>query len=1062
MGTIYEAWDDARGVPVALKTWRPAGEGELRKSRRLLREAQALSRVRHPGVVAYVDHGTAPECGAFLVLDWVPGETLADRLTRSGISPAAAVALARRLAEGLSALHENGIVHRDLKPSNVMLPGADVGTAIIVDLGVARLGGESDVTRTGANLGTPRYMAPEQIRSARSVDGRADVFALGCILMEALTGRPAFDGDEPIAVLSRILFEPAPVPTLRRGELPAVLDDVVRAMLAREPSLRPTAPAVIRLLDGAVASVDGRAFAALSPISRGVVHRASTAAGSTEDDEGPEAGAPPSFRVAPGSARRAALAVAKRGKGPLIGRADEVSRLSALLVAGRRLVSVWGGPGVGKSRLVEDVVSSLALRPRSPWDVVVYGDLGDAADADDVVRVLAREAAVSLEPGLAPEMALGRALSRLGRVLLVADPVDRVATSFAAAVRAFRSLAPDLTIVAVSRARLRAPDAAPLEVAPLSTLAEPGSTSAAAQLFVVRVAEHLPEAAALREDAEQRERVQRIVELTGGVPLAVELCAASVPVLGVAGLFQRATREGALPLLEIGEGAMRRAVLSSWELLGQAERRALSRCAVFRGGFDATACDAVLSRDGEEAPLALVQSLREKSLLVSTATASGEVRLSMLPAVRELAAERFEESPDRGDVLARHAAHYAACFYPPRVVGERSLVHLEREAENLLAAAEALISGELSDRTSGLACLVALEPAMLARGALGSFRALLDRAVDDTVDGDSDAANVLRARARQVRARLDATAGATARARADLAACLDAAKRAGDRHWEATVWVDFGVAFHLERALSDAERCYETAVALLEPLDDARTEGRAIGNLGALSHDEGQLPAAAAAYRRAIALLEDAGEEPWRANFMANLGLVEQELGRLAEARALYEHAVALLEPIRNARLLAIALGNFGVLDLELGAPGPALAVFERARTLLSGSGDLRSEALCQSRIAAALALLGRADDAEARVVRAERLARKAPDSIAVEAVALVRGLVHLARARRAVEAGDSIAARAFADEAKSLVERAHAATASGRPLREQSDDVRATLRITRAELLRIEESLRR
>jgi len=1062
MGTIYEAWDDARGVPVALKTWRPAADADQRRSARLFREAQALSQVRSPAVVAYVDHGTSSECSAFLVLEWVPGETLSQRLTAPGVSPADVVRLVRRIAEGLAALHARGIVHRDLKPANVMLPERDVASAVIVDLGVARLGGESDLTRTGAHLGTPRYMAPEQIRSARTVDGRADVFALGCILLEALTGRPAFDGDETVAVVSRILFEPAPVPTARRSDLPRELDDVVRVMLARDPALRPTAKAVIGLLDELVASVDGNAFPALPAPVRGVSDREANGEVSTRvgDDE-PEAFAPPSFRVAEGSARATALRVLGRGRGPLYGRADEVSRLSALLAAGTRIVSVWGGPGVGKSRLVDEVVASLTERAPSRWDVFVHGDLTSAEDADDLVRTLAREASVSLEPSLAPEVALGRALSRLGRVLLVADPIDRVASAFAASVRAWKTIAPDLQIVAVARGRWKAPDAVLLEVPPLSTGAAPGRLSPAAELFVARVGEILPSAVPAAQDAEQRARVERIAELTAGVPLAIELCAARVPVVGVPGLLERADREGTLPLLEIGEGTMRGAVLSSWDLLSPTERRVLARCAVFRGGFDAAACEAVIADVADAAPLDVAQSLRDKSLLVSVASeGSGDVRLSMLPAVREFAAERLDASPDREDVVLRHAAHYAARFYPPRVVDAQSLSQLESEAENLLAAAEALLSGELTDARSGLACLVVLEPAMLARGAVGSFRALLERAVDGAADRDAEDVRALRARARQIRARLDATAGETGRARADLATCLDEARRARDAHFEATAWVDLGVAFHLERALVEAKRCYRTAVALLEPLDDLRTEGRALGNLGALAHDEGSLADAATAYRSAIALLEEAGEAPFRANFTANLALVEQELGHLDEARRLFGTAVALLEPIRDARLLAIALGNFGVLDLELGAPGAALVAFERCRALLSGSGDRRSEAICLGRIAAALALLGRADDADGRVLRAERLARKLCDPVAGEAIVLVRGLVHLARARRAAEAGAGDAESASIRNARELAARAHAVVIADRPLLEQSDDVRAMLRILEATTAAAEASI--
>jgi predicted ATPase len=1060
MGTVFEAWDDARGVPVAVKTWRAQTEGDQRASVRLAREAEALAEVRHPAVVRYVDHGVLPDHGTFLVIDWVPGQTLAARLTSTGISPADAVRLAARLADGLVALHARGVVHRDLKPSNVMLPDPDPANAVIVDLGIARLGAESDLTRTGAHLGTPRYMAPEQIRSARTVDGRADVFALGCILLEALTGRPAFEGSDPVAVLARILFEAPPLPTARRPELPKAFDGLLRHMLAREPGRRPTAPEVVQFLAEVSEGLDRESFAELPAVPEVAGREAepTTPFSTQAGDERFVPGSPPSFRVAEGDARETARRVLPRADNALFGRAEERRRLSALLAAKTRIVTVWGGPGVGKTRLVNEVVRELVEEaPRPAWDTLVYGDLSDAQDADDVVRILAREAGVSLEAPLAPEVALGRALGRLGRVLLVADPVEHVASAFAASVRAWKSAAPDLQVVAVSRARFNPPDAVALEVGPLSTDAGTAVSSPAAALFVDRMGQLVPESGGVMADEGKRELVEQMVRLLAGVPLAIELYAARVSVLGLSGLLARAAPGSAsLPTLDMSQGAMRSAVAWSWNLLDANEQQALAQCAAFRGGFDAVAAEAVVRI--EKAPgatLELVQSLREKSLLVSSVAEGGhDARLSMLPAVREFAAEQLARAENVADVLARHAAHYATLFYPPKARAPEALPRLEREADNLLAAAELAVSSDTDDPTPGLACLIALEPAMLARGAVGSFRALLDRAVEPGATEDTAPSRELRAKARQIRARLEAPGGGSERARADLELCLEEARRARDAHFEATVWVDLGVAFHLGRALDAAKRCYETAVRLLRPLDDVVAEGRAIGNLGALAHDKGALSEAAASYRDAIALLEDGGEAPWRANFTANLALVEQELGHLPEARELYERAVSLLEPVRDARLLAIAVGNFGVLELEVGAPAAALAAFERSRLLLGGSSDRRSEGICQSRIGAAYALLGRPDDAAARVSRAERLAMKASDPVALEAVTLVRGLVSLSRARAAK---DESVVRMHVEEVKRAIVRARAAVHDGRPVHDQSDDVRATLRIIEKNLPEVE-----
>src|SRR5207253_2856378 len=161
---------------------------------------------------------------------------------------------------------------------------------------------------------------------------------------------------------------------------------------------------------------------------------------------------------------------------------------------------------------------------------------------------------------------------------------------------------------------------------------------------------------------------------------------------------------------------------------------------------------------------------------------------------REFAAERLSGSSDVADVLARHAEHYASLFYPPQARATSTLPRLEREAENLLAAAELAVSPDTLDPTPGLACLIALEPAVLARGAVGSFRALLDRAVEPS-STETPRSRVLRAKARQIRARLEAPGGGSERARADLELCLEEARRSQDAHFEATVWVDLGVAY---------------------------------------------------------------------------------------------------------------------------------------------------------------------------------------------------------------------------------------------------------------------------
>jgi tetratricopeptide (TPR) repeat protein len=539
------------------------------------------------------------------------------------------------------------------------------------------------------------------------------------------------------------------------------------------------------------------------------------------------------------------------------------------------------------------------------------------------------------------------------------------------------------------------------------------------------------------------EQAERLVEALDGIPLAIELYAARLEVLGMDALLARAPgRAESETTLDASEGSMTRAVAWSWNLLTPAEQRTFTQCAVFRGGFTVDAATQVVSAGDGTAPLDLIQSLRDKSLLSSwSVDAMAEVRLTMFASVREFAWRMLKGAPDFVDTLQRHAAHYAHAFAPgPKGVPVAATPRVEREAENLFAAAEFSLSEEGADPAAGLLALMALEPAMLARGALGSYRGLLDRAVQvAAAAGTSRATEVLGARVRQIRARLDAPRGQADRAQEDLTSCLRDAERESDAHWRGGIELDLGVVHHLRRDLGAARQRYETALELLRAADDARAEGRCIGNLGALCHDEGDFPTAARWYRRAIALFDEAGDVRQRANCIGNLAVLEQELGHRDAARELYERAVQLLDTIGDARLLAITLGNFGVLELEMGRPQAALALHERSSALLSGSGDRRSEALCLGRLAAALALLGKTDEAEAKLVRAERSA-PADDVLVLEVVRLQGAFLDLAR-------GDSAAS------VRRRIEHVSRVNAEGRSPRDQSDDIRSTLRILEAEL---------
>jgi serine/threonine protein kinase len=243
MGTVHRARDLETGESVALKMLR-AGREE--HDERFLREATVLSDLRHVGIVRYVAHGVTDEGQPYLAMEWVDGETLADRLARQGLSLDESLALGLRVADALSVLHQRGIVHRDLKPSNLMLDGSSIERVKILDFGIAWLAGrEGILTRTGAMVGTPGFMAPEQARGEGQLDARVDIFALGCVLYRCLTGRAAFAGKDPLAILLKVMLEEAPRPSKWNEEVPPALDDLVARMLAKTPADRPRDAAAV-------------------------------------------------------------------------------------------------------------------------------------------------------------------------------------------------------------------------------------------------------------------------------------------------------------------------------------------------------------------------------------------------------------------------------------------------------------------------------------------------------------------------------------------------------------------------------------------------------------------------------------------------------------------------------------------------------------------------------------------------------------------------------------------------------------------------------------------------
>jgi hypothetical protein len=273
---VFRAIDRRDQRVVALKL--PASRDGIEAIRH---EAVALRGLSHPGIVGFVADGTTPDGTPWLATEWIDGESLAERLARGPLGVDDTLVLARGIAATLSFTHAHGFVHRDLKPGNVMLAGGELGHPKLVDFGFARRLREGALLdrldeafrRVREAMGTPAYMAPEQARGDEAPDPRADVFSFGALLYRCLSGQAPFAGRDPLATLSRVLFDdPRPLRELA-PRVPERVAALVNRALRKEPARRPRdgsalAQALRELEEPAMV---GPASIAPMPIARTVV-----------------------------------------------------------------------------------------------------------------------------------------------------------------------------------------------------------------------------------------------------------------------------------------------------------------------------------------------------------------------------------------------------------------------------------------------------------------------------------------------------------------------------------------------------------------------------------------------------------------------------------------------------------------------------------------------------------------------------------------------------------------------------------------------------------------------
>jgi WD40 repeat protein/serine/threonine protein kinase len=257
MGVVFRAEDPQLARLVALKAMLPVSAGGERARQRFLREARAAAAIKHDHIVSIYQVGE--DRGVpFLAMEFLEGESLEERLQRAKkLPPAEVLRIGREIALGLAAAHKRDLIHRDIKPANIFLEGEEWRVKIL-DFGLARAAGEGgQLTQQGAIIGTPAFMAPEQ-GQGKSLDGRCDLFSLGCVLYRMASGQPAFRGSDIVSTLMAVATENPPPPRQLDPSLLPALSDLIMALLAKEPDDRPpTALAVAQVLEK-VTRTEGR------------------------------------------------------------------------------------------------------------------------------------------------------------------------------------------------------------------------------------------------------------------------------------------------------------------------------------------------------------------------------------------------------------------------------------------------------------------------------------------------------------------------------------------------------------------------------------------------------------------------------------------------------------------------------------------------------------------------------------------------------------------------------------------------------------------------------------
>jgi non-specific serine/threonine protein kinase len=905
MGVVYLAEDSRLKRPIAIKVLPEGVATDPERLGRFEREAQLLASLNHSNIATIHSIEQDGELN-FLTLEFIPGVNLSQRIGGAPLPVEDTLSICRQIATALEAAHRKNVVHLDMKPGNVMV--TPDGLVKVLDFGLARAIHDSPLERAPGpddevSVGTPGYMSPEQLFGL-TVDHRADIWALGCILFECLTGTMAFSG-ETLRERYAAAIEQDPDWTALPPATPKRLRDLCAQCLAKSGAARlSSATEARRALEEEIA---WRVMQKQAPAER-----------------------PPS------DAPRNNLPTLITS---FIGREQERTRIRERL-GQVRLLTLTGMGGCGKTRLAIEVARDL-LRDHSGG--VWLTELAPLADP----QLLPQTVAAAM--GLREERDRSLAQTVIDRLrprkaLLLLDNCEHLLLACADFASSLLVACPELRILATSRESLGITGEAVYPLPPLALpdprrpmkpeeLAEVESI----QLFIERARAVQPNFAL---NAETSSATAEICRRLDGIPLAIELAAARIRALSVVEIAKRL--DDRFRLLTAGSRTalprhqtLRALIDWSHESLTVKEQALLRRLSVFAGGWTLDSAEAVCQDEDLEMweVLDLLTHLVDKSLVEVDAEGgqrTGMSRYRMLETVRQYSRERLVEKVEEEGVRVRHRDFFLALAEgaEPHLIGSAQsawFARLEAEYDNLRAA----LTSSKGETELGLRLAGALGHFWKVRGHWSEGRALCAQ-LESAAGGQRTA----------LHARVLAGAGNLALSQGDLAGAAALHEKSHE------IWQELGNLQGISQSRSAlgivawaqgdkrrARQLQEESLQIQRQLGDLHGIAAGLNNLGNAVDDE----EARACHEESLKIKRELGDLHGIAASLSNLGVLAKRRGDYTMARALHEESLSIRRELGDPHGISVSLINLGnVVDEQFD--------FDQAHALLAESLEIKRE----------------------------------------------------------------------------------------------------------------------